>query len=120
MGIEEIGLNLAKKIQGVIAITGKRDLIISEKEAVYLDNGDFMLTKVTGTGCMTSTLIGCAVGSGNVFWGAVAGVCFMGIAGEIAKEKLQVGEGLGSYRVRLLDAISNLDRTSVEKYIKIV
>ena len=119
-GIEEIGLNLAKKIQGVIAITGKRDLIISEKEAVYLDNGDFMLTKVTGTGCMTSTLIGCAVGSGNVFWGAVAGVCFMGIAGEIAKEKLQVGEGLGSYRVRLLDAISNLDRTSVEKYIKIV
>ena len=28
-GIEKIGLNLAKKFQGVIAITGKRDLIIS-------------------------------------------------------------------------------------------
>lgn len=41
-----------------------------------------------------------------------------GLPIEIAKEKLQVGEGLGSYRVRLLDAISNLDRTSSGKIYK--
>ena len=73
----------------------------------------------TGTGCMTSSLVGCGVATGDVFWGTVAGIGFMGIAGEIAKENLSDKDGLGSYRVKLIDAISNLNDELINKYLKI-
>ena len=118
-GIEEIAVDLAGKTDSVIAITGKRDIIISSSQKVYLENGDFFFFFFTGTGCMTSSLVGCGVATGDAFWGTVAGIGFMGIAGEIAKENLSDKDGLGSYRVKLIDAISNLNDELINKYLKI-
>lgn len=117
--IEKFALELVEKTNGIIAITGKRDIIIDSNQKVYIENGDFLLTKVTGTGCMTTSLVGCGVAVGDSFWGTVAGVCFMGIAGEIAKETLKSREGLGSYRVKLMDAISNIDDNIIKNFLKI-
>lgn len=78
-----------------------------------------MLSNVTGTGCMTTALIGAFCGAGSdYFIGAVSGIISMGISGEIALDK--AGKiGTGSFHIAIIDAISNLTSDIIEKMNKI-
>jgi hydroxyethylthiazole kinase len=78
-----------------------------------------MLGKLTGTGCMCSSLIGafCGASPGRPFEAAAAAMMCMGISGEIAYEK--AGRfGIGSFRAALHDAISLLDYEIFERMAK--
>lgn len=108
-GAETAALTLADKIGCVIAITGKTDLIASGNSLYRLGNGHPLLAGVTGTGCMATSLIACFCGtSADYPAAAVGGITVMGIAGELAQESLNPGEGLGTFRIRLFDAVSNM------------
>ena len=119
IGIEDskkIAKLLSKKINSVVAITGMIDYISDGERVISIGNGNEMLTKVTGTGCMTTALIGAYLGSGNNdIVSAVSGVLSMGIAGEIAFENLKENEGSGSYRVKIIDGIFKMTE---EDFIK--
>jgi len=106
---EQVAQELSQKLAAVIAITGKRDIIASGEKIVRIDNGHPLLSQVTGTGCMATTLIGCFCGiADDCFTGAVAGIMTMGLAGELAQRSLQAGEGIGTFRMRLFDAVSTM------------
>jgi len=106
---EQVAQELSQKLAAVIAITGKRDIIAQGDRIVRIDNGHPMLSQVTGTGCMATSLIGCFCGAINdCFTGAAAGIMMMGLAGELAQHSLQAGEGIGTFRMRLFDAVSTL------------
>lgn len=100
---------VAKKLNCVVAITGAVDVISDGERVVKIANGHKMLSRVTGTGCMTTALVGAFAGAGkDYFTAAVGGVASMGIAGEIAFEK--AGEiGTGSFHMAIIDALSQLD-----------
>lgn len=103
-----------------VAITGAVDTICAGDRVVQIRNGHKLLAKVTGTGCMTSALVGAFAGAaqGDFFTAAVGGVLSMGLAGEIAYEK--AGEiGTGSFHIAILDALSRLDRKTVLERAKI-
>ena len=113
---KKIAKLLSKKIGAVVTITGVIDYISDGERVVSVENGNKMLTMVTGTGCMTTSLIGAYLGSGNNdMLSAVSGVISMGIAGETAFENLKENEGSGSYRMRIIDGIS---RMTEEDFIK--
>lgn len=114
-----IAKKIAEKFNCTVAITGVTDIISDGKRTAILNNGTKMLANVTGTGCMTTALVGGYCGSGeDYFIAAVAGVISMGIAGEISEEKM--GKiGLGSFRVGIIDAISNLNSETIERMAKI-
>lgn len=100
---------LARRLGCVVAATGRRDIIAGKEAVCQIDNGQVMLTQVTGTGCMTTSLVGCCCGAGaDPFVAAASGVLYMGVAGEIAHAALQPGEGAGMFRLRLFDAVYNL------------
>lgn len=104
---EQVACDLSKRLAAVIAITGKQDIIAHGDRVIRIDNGHPMLSQVTGTGCMATTLIGCFCGAtDDWFTGAAAGIMAIGLAGELVQHSLQVGEGIGSFRMRLFDAIS--------------
>lgn len=104
-----IAKKLASELSCVIAITGKTDVVSDGRQVCLLDNGHRILADVTGTGCMTTSLVGTYCGATNdYFTAAVAGIISMGLAGEIAQASLRHGEGIGTFRVRLLDSIYNL------------
>ena len=106
---EQVAQELSHKLSSVIAITGKQDIIAQGDRIVRINNGHSMLAQVTGTGCMATSLIGCFCGATNDwFTGAVAGVMTMGLAGEIAQQSLRAGEGIGTFRIRLFDAVSTM------------
>jgi len=106
---EQVAQELSQKLAAVIAITGQRDIIAQGDKIVRIDNGHPMLSQVTGTGCMATSLIGCFCGAiDDCFTGAVAGIMTMGLAGELAQRSLQAGEGIGTFRMRLFDAVSTM------------
>lgn len=95
----------------VVGITGKVDVISDGFRFAKIANGHKLLSKVTGTGCMTSALVGsfCSV-TKDYYTATVAGIAAMGISGEIAFEKAGV-MGTGSFRVSIIDALSNMNNT---------
>lgn len=118
-GAKELAMEFAEKNNTVVAVTGKRDLVVNKKNMITIENGDEWLTKVTGTGCMTSALVASFAAAGNPFLGAAAGVLTMGVCGELAKLSLAKHEGIGTFRIRLIDVIFQLNRDIIKKYGKI-
>lgn len=118
---KEMAKALANKLNTVVAITGAVDLITDGKTLYSVENGHKIMCKVTGTGCMCTSLIGSYLGAGdNELLAALAGVVSMGIAGEIAYEGLDKSKGgTGTLKVRILDAIYNLSETDIMKRSKI-
>lgn len=116
----KVAENLALKLGCIIAITGKTDIISDGITTYSLDNGDINLTKVTGTGCMTSSLIGSFLGATHEpLISAMAGILSMSIAGEISTCKLRSDEGIGSFKVYLMDAISLMNEHIFDEKAKI-
>ena len=106
---EAIAKTLAQKLDCVIAITGRQDIITDGKNTILVNNGHAMLSQVTGTGCMTTSLVAsyCAAGQ-DWLVGTAAGIATMGLAGETAQKSLSETEGIGTFRARLFDAVYRL------------
>lgn len=91
----------------VLAITGKVDIIINKDKIIKIYNGHSQLKKVTGTGCMTASLMGSYLGAGNCKEiSAAAGILTMGICGEEAYNKLTYKNALGQFKANLFDEIA--------------
>ena len=118
----KIAKTLAEKFDCTVAITGVDDIISDGYKSVIIENGTKMLSKITGTGCMTTALVGAYLGACEMkkdfFIAAVAGIISMGICGEIAEEKAG-NIGLGSYHMAIIDAVSKLNTDIIVRRAKI-
>ena len=102
----DIAVNLAKKLGCTVAITGAVDIISDGKRVCRISNGVADMSKITGTGCMTTSMTGGYVGAcGKAYEGAVTAVAVMGISGEISLEQ---SRGTGSLRSGIIDSLSNM------------
>lgn len=117
---ETIAYNLSKTLGCIVAITGVSDVISDGNKTVVLNNGNKMLSKVTGSGCMTTALIGAYLGaaSEDPFSAAVAGILTMSIAGEISFEK-NGKKGTGNFHIGIIDAVSNMTSMMLKRRAKI-
>ncbi|MBD7912225.1 hydroxyethylthiazole kinase [Clostridium cibarium] len=108
---KKISKDFAKKLNTVVVITGAVDIITDGNNLYSVYNGQKIMSKITGTGCMCTSLIGSYLGATeNVLVAALSGIVSMGIAGEIACENLdKSNEGTGTLKVRIIDAIFNLN-----------
>ncbi len=114
---EAVARSLARSLDCVVALSGRTDIVAAGDRLCRITNGHQWLTGVTGTGCMATSLIGCCCGAGtDPYVAAAAGLTFMGIAGEVAHGSLQPGEGIGTFRVRLFDAIFAMTAETVLRY----
>lgn len=114
----QMAKNLAKAKGCVVAITGATDILTDGERTLCIQNGHPMLSKVTGTGCMCSSLVGSFCGAGpDLLLGAIGGVLTMGVAGEIAYERAG-SLGTGSFRVALMDAVSTMTPQTLLEHAK--
>ncbi|MFV9474546.1 hydroxyethylthiazole kinase [Advenella sp. RU8] len=112
---------VAQKLNATIAITGAIDVVSDGTQVCFIENGRPEMSRVTGTGCMCSSLVGAFLSvTDSPFLAAVAAVSCMGIAGEIAHENLQKQEGNASYRNRIIDAVFNLTLDQFGKRARIM
>ena len=116
LSVKKLGAEITEEYKGkkllvvcVAAITGAVDTITDGKRVARISNGHPYLSKVTGTGCMTTGLVGSFAGAcDDMYTAAVTGIASMGIAGEFAYEN--AGEiGSGSFHISIIDAISKMN-----------
>ncbi len=94
-----------------VAITGARDVITDGEHVAYVDNGHPLLASITGSGCMSTSLVGAFLAvAPDAFTAATTALIAMGIAGEIAAPK---SGGPGTFRSHLLDAVAALDSATL-------
>ncbi len=108
-GGDDIASALAQKYNCTVAITGKVDVISNGELTYHIESGHEHLSKITGTGCMSSSIIALCCASGKPpILGALLGLSIMGISGEMAKDRMNRKEeqGLGSFKVRLFNGFS--------------
>lgn len=110
-----VAKSVAQKYRCVVVITGVLDTITDGDRVVILANGNAMLSKVTGTGCMTTALIGAYAGAtADYFIAAISGTLSMGIAGELSFEKYGA-IGTGSFAIGIIDALSQLEENRIRE-----
>ena len=115
--ISEIVKKAAKRLECVIVATGVIDYVSDGKNVIKIENGTAKLKGITGTGCMTGSLIGSFLGTGkNRLESAAMGTLVMGIAGELADEG---NTPLGSFKVKLMDNINKLNKNLIEENARI-
>lgn len=113
---------LAQSLKTVIVATGAIDIVSDGERTALIRNGNMMMSKITGTGCMLGSLIACYCGSNreDIFNSALISLVIMGLAGEEASEKcISRKEGSGSFRVYLIDSIGMIDRKKIEEGAKV-
>ncbi|CAH0345795.1 hydroxyethylthiazole kinase [Bacillus sp. CECT 9360] len=110
----------AKKLQCVCVVSGEQDAVSDGERTVLVDNGDSLLTKITGSGCMSTAIIGSIAGvTEDFFSAAVAGISTMSISGEMTATRLNDNEGTGTFRIKLIDCISLMTGETWEKEVKL-
>ena len=113
--------NLAKRTGAVIAVSGAMDVVSDGTKTILLHNGCATMARITGSGCMLTTLIGafCAAVPEYSFEATCAAMAAMGICGEIAEEKrLQNKTGNATFRTDLIDAVFNLTEQELKERIR--
>ena len=109
---------LSREINAVVAITGKTDVIANEEMAFLISNGNPLMSKITGTGCMLSGICGAFVGANaqNPLDAVGAAVGCMGLAGELAYHE---GIGTMTYHAGIIDQLSLMDKERLNGGLKL-
>lgn len=115
----ELAQRAAKKLNTTVVITGKDDVVTDGKTTIVVHNGHSILTKVTGTGCLLSSVVGAfaAVETDRVS-AAVAALAAYGVAAEIAAERT-AAEGPGSFQIEFLNQLSKVSSEEISKFANV-
>lgn len=114
--------SLSKSTNAVIAITGATDIVADKSKAYIIQNGNPMMSQVTGTGCMLTTVIGSFVGanSDHVLDATATAVVSMGLCGELAFKRMQdMDAGTNTYRMLIIDFMSKINPTMIKEGAKV-
>ena len=125
--ISEVIKKVAKKLGCIVVATGKIDFISDGNTVIKIFNGTSKLKSVTGTGCMTGSLIGSYLGAYNNLEGrerdnfkkveAVAmGVLTMAVSGELAdKDNISIG----TFKEELMNNVYEMNIDKLKEYGRI-
>lgn len=110
----------SRQLHSIIVITGKIDVISSEKQTYCIYNGHPYMSRITGAGCMLSAFMTACITSNkeNILEACVCACCAMGIAGENAAERMSTEDGNASFRNYIIDAIFNMKPEELERKAK--
>lgn len=112
--------DFAAKKNCVVAITGAIDLVSAADRCYVIRNGRAEMSRITGTGCQLSAVTAAyaVANPDNILESTAAAVCSMGLAGQLAWERMQAGDGNSTYRNRIIDALFNMTGDDLEKGAK--
>ncbi|MFB6468067.1 hydroxyethylthiazole kinase [Cytobacillus sp. Hz8] len=106
----------ARSLKTTVVITGKEDVITDGETTYLVTNGHPLLTKVTGTGCLLSSVIGAFSGvEKDSILAALSALVFYGIAAEKAAEKI-ANQGPGSFQIEFINQLALVSPEDVEQF----
>ena len=112
---------LAKQTGAVVAVSGPIDVVTDGEQTVLLRNGCATMARITGSGCMLTSMLGafCGADPGHPFEATCAAIAAMGVAGDLAEERrLRNGTGNATFRTDLIDAVFNLTEEQLHRRVQ--
>jgi len=101
--VVERSVALAGELEVVLAVTGAIDLITDGEQIFRVMNGHEIMSRVTGTGCTATAIIGAFLAvDPQPLHAATTGLSYFGLAGEKAAA---LSFGPGTFQIALLDAL---------------
>ena len=101
-------LDFAARNDLILAASGKVDLITDGKKITTIAGGHELMSKITGTGCMSTALLGAVFAVDNSIDGACFLSSYMKRCGMLAAtEAISVGGGTMTFRQKLIDKIGS-------------
>jgi hydroxyethylthiazole kinase len=96
----------ARRINAVVAVTGKVDIITDGTQLIKISRGTEMFTYISGAGCLTSSVIGafCAVEK-DTFLATACAIYAVNICGENAAEEC---DGPADFKIKLINELYSL------------
>lgn len=118
--VKAVVRSLAQKLGTIVVASGVLDVISDGEETYVVSQGSSWMARITGSGCMSSALLGAFLSVECSIQAAAASCVVMGICGEIAEAKTRVLKGgTGTFHIQLLDAVSLVEFEQLKnKYIK--
>lgn len=99
----------------VVVITGKDDYVSDGTVTYKISNGTPILTKVTGTGCLLTSVIGAfAAVEKDLVGAAVAALAYYGVAAEEA-QNVAGHSSPGTFQIELLNQLHSISGADVEE-----
>ncbi len=115
----DLAVRAAQTLHTMVVITGKEDVITDGVEVRLISGGDALLTKVTGTGCLLTSVLGAfAAVEPNLLLAGTAGLAFYGAAASRAAAHT-AKLGPGSFQIAFLDELAELHTGSLEGHVTI-
>lgn len=113
--IAEISKALSEHYKTTILASGKTDVIANGTDVYLCNNGSAQMATITGTGCMQGALCTAYLSVTDSVDAATTACQVFGIAGEMAETPL----GSGIFAVNLLDRLSTITESDVERLGKL-
>ncbi|WP_040345097.1 hydroxyethylthiazole kinase [Neobacillus bataviensis] len=115
----ELAVTAAEKLHCVVVITGKEDVVTDGKTTYIVTNGHPILTKVTGTGCLLTSVIGAFAGvEKDLIQASVAALTYYGVAADKAAAKI-APLGPGSFQMEFLNQLSMVSSEDMNIYASV-
>lgn len=114
--ITDLVISAARKLHCVVVITGNEDIVSDGENTYVVANGHPILTKVTGTGCLLTSVIGAFAGVENdLMLASIAALTYYGVAAEKAAKKT-AELGPGSFQIEFLNQLSLVSSEDLNGY----
>ncbi|MCM3785646.1 hydroxyethylthiazole kinase [Neobacillus mesonae] len=115
----EMAVRAARTLGTAVVVSGPEDVITNGEAGFVIKSGHPLLTRVTGAGCLLTSVIGAFLGvEHSVLEAGAAGLGFYGAAALAAGQKTEQA-GVGSFQIAFLDELSKLTPSSFEKSVEI-
>ena len=100
----------------IVVMSGSIDVITNGEIVCLVHNGDPLMTKSTGMGCIATALMGAFLATHqNSLLGSLHTMIVMGIAGEMAAKE---ADGPASFKIAFIDKLYQLTLDEIKKYLR--
>lgn len=119
-GGEKYCIELAKKLNTVVVMTGKTDIITDGERIARVSNGNAKLKKICGAGSSVASIMATYSGlTDDYFLSATLGAAVMGVASELAEERMTEKDGIRTFKAYVHDAVSMLTTEELMKRVNL-
>lgn len=116
----QLAIRAARTLGTAVIVSGPEDVITDGDMGYVVKSGHPLLTRVTGAGCLLTSVIGAFLAvEPSILEAGTAGLGFYGAAAlKAAEDKGHAGPG--SFQIAFLDELSKLTPSSFEEYVTVM
>ena len=116
----QLAIRAARTLGTAVIVSGPEDVITDGDAGYVVKSGHPLLTRVTGAGCLLTSVIGAFLAvEPSIMEAGTAGLGFYGAAAlQAAEDKGHAGPG--SFQIAFLDELSKLTPSSFEEYVTVM